>query len=209
MKNIFNFALSSITLKRLADYLCQLLQLPPQKFQHISSSQLAKIMGGKPSQLRQDFHHFGGFGQPGHPYEAPMLIEELKRIFGLEGTINLLVCGADNMTKVIIKDDSLRNLQIIVRGVFDFDSKQKGKDCSGYKVMTVKEAVDFQKVNPAQIGVICSGEAEKAVEFFSATGIKFIWNLSQKNVIAPKGVTLHQENLVAGLLTLIYKMNSR
>ena len=207
MKNIFGYSPSPITLKRLAGCLCQLLQLPASKYPHISSTQLARLTGGKPSRLRQDFHHFGGFGQPGHPYEVPVLIEELKRIFGLERRINLLICGAGSMAETILSYKTLKDLDIKVTGVFDFAVKRQGKRCAGLKVMSAAQAGDFLKSNPAHIGVICGSEVERAVDFFNANGIKFIWNLSLADAPAPKGMMVHNANLLAGLLTLIYKIN--
>lgn len=208
MKNIFDFSPSPITLKRLAQYLCLLIQLPAKKFQQISSSQLAKMMGTKPSQLRQDFHHFGGFGQPGHPYDLPFLSQELKKIFGVTQPVNLLICGANTMGSVLLENQTLSDLNIHIKGVIDFDPQKHNIECCGLKVMSPDQLWEFVKYNRIHVGTICTPDPEPALNLLTTHGIKYIWNLSPKHITAPKGVYIYHENLAAGLLTLVYKLNN-
>ena len=208
MKSIFDFSPSPITLKRLAEYLCLLIKLQANKFQQISSSQLAKMIGAKPSQLRQDFHHFGGFGQPGHPYDLPFLTEELKKIFGVTQPINVLICGATSMGSVLLEYKTLSDLNINFKAVVDFDSKKQGVEYYGHKIMQPDELDSFLSKHIIHIGVVCTQDPEPAVNLFVSHGIKFIWNLSPRFVNAPKDVFIHHENFAAGLLTLIYKLKN-
>ena len=204
MKNIFDFSPSPITLKRLAEYLCLLIQLPSDKFSQISSAQLSEMMATKPSQLRQDFHHFGGFGQPGHPYDQQYLIEELKKIFTITEEVNLLIFGATCMATVLIEYPILKELNFHMRGLVDSDKSKIGTDHCGFKVMSPDEMPAFIKKNKIDIGAICTADPEPALNRFVDNGIKSIWNLSPKYITTPKDVKIFHENIAAGLLTLVY-----
>ena len=67
-----------MTISRLAQYLNCLSLLPPDKYNEISSKELAGNIELKPTQVRQDFHHFGGFGQAGYRYKVQDLITGLE-----------------------------------------------------------------------------------------------------------------------------------
>ena len=49
----------------------------------VSSRQLAESLDIKASQLRHDFHYFGGFSRPGRPYQVDKLVEALEKIIGI------------------------------------------------------------------------------------------------------------------------------
>lgn len=204
MKNIFKLSPSPVTLKRLAEYLCHLVQLSRNEYSKISSSQLARMMSAKPSRLRQDFHYFGGFGQPGHPYDASYLTDELKKVFGLNESINLLIYGATSMTKVIIEHRLLPEFNINIKGIIEPLPKSDLTEFSGYTIIKPSEVGPYVSDNPIHIGVICTPEPEAGVKLFTANGINSIWNLSHKYVTPQKGITIVHENITAGLLTLVY-----
>mgnify|MGYP002065187082 CR=1 FL=1 len=44
--------------------------------------QLAESLDIKASQLRHDFHYFGGFSRPGRPYQVEKLVPALEQIIG-------------------------------------------------------------------------------------------------------------------------------
>ncbi|MBC8277891.1 MAG: redox-sensing transcriptional repressor Rex [FCB group bacterium] len=204
MKNIFDFSPSPITLKRLAEYLCHLIQLPADKFSQISSAQLSEMMATKPSQLRQDFHHFGGFGQPGHPYDLQYLIDELKKIFGVDNQVNLLLFGATCMSTVLLEYPTLKELNFNVSGVADSDKSKIGTEFCNHTVMSQDELPDFLKKNRIDIGAICTADPEPALNRLVENGIKTIWNLSPKYITVPTDVKIFHANIAAGLLTLAY-----
>ncbi|MFH1861226.1 MAG: winged-helix domain-containing protein, partial [bacterium] len=74
----------TMTITRLAQYLNCLSLLPRDQQEEISSKELADRIDLEPTQIRQDFHHFGGFGQAGYRYKVNNLIVGLERILGLD-----------------------------------------------------------------------------------------------------------------------------
>lgn len=49
----------------------------------VSSEELGALMGGNPSQIRQDLRQFGDFGQQGYGYQVRLLHRKLGSLFGL------------------------------------------------------------------------------------------------------------------------------
>lgn len=206
LQNIFKISPSPTTLHRLAEYLCLLSQLPEKEYSKISSSQLAQMMDIKPSQLRQDFHHFGGFGKPGHPYNLSHLREELMKIYGVDKPVNLLVSGLNSTTEALMDNQSLPDLNINIRGIVDLDWRVQGKVFRGFTIMTPKELPEFLNRANVQIGAICSDDPETDLELLVNSGLKAIWNLSPKYLSPSKGIIIYNQNMAAGLLTLIYNL---
>ena len=67
-------------IRRLPRYYRYISELKNSGTTRISSSQLAAIMGSTPSQVRQDFNCFGGFGQQGVGYSVQLLYEEIQKL---------------------------------------------------------------------------------------------------------------------------------
>ena len=62
------------TINRLPLYLDKLKLLQHAGVEEVSSRQLAESLDIKASQLRHDFHYFGGFSRPGRPYQVQKLV---------------------------------------------------------------------------------------------------------------------------------------
>lgn len=67
-------------IRRLPRYYRYITELKNSGVTKISSSQLASIMGSTPSQVRQDFNCFGGFGQQGVGYSTEVLQQEIGKL---------------------------------------------------------------------------------------------------------------------------------
>jgi len=207
VKNIFKLSASPVTLRRLAEYFCKLSQLQEEGTSQISSAQLAEMMDTNSSQLRQDFHHFGGFGKPGHPYEVQILTEELQGIFKTDDKVNILLGGATGIAKALIFNNTLKGLNFSIKGVVEIDKRLIGTQFEGFTVISSHAVKDFTEKENITIGAICTPEPAPMLDIFTKAGIKGIWNLSPVFIQPPKGITIQHENLAAGLLTLNYNMN--
>ena len=66
------------TILRLPLYLEKLKMLQAIGVEDVSSRQLAESLDIKASQLRHDFHYFGGFSRPGRPYQVAKLAQKTE-----------------------------------------------------------------------------------------------------------------------------------
>ena len=75
-----NIKASLPVIRRLPRYYRYITELKNKGVVRVSSSQLANIMGSTPSQVRQDFNCFGGFGQQGVGYSVELLQSEIHKL---------------------------------------------------------------------------------------------------------------------------------
>ena len=82
------------TIHRLPLYLEKLKLLQAIGVEDVSNRQLAESLDIKASQLRHDFHYFGGFSRPGRPYRVQKLVSALETIIGIAEPVPTAIVGA-------------------------------------------------------------------------------------------------------------------
>ena len=98
-KNEHNISKSVIG--RLPRYYRFLGMLINEGHERISSSELSKRLGLTASQIRQDFNHFGGFGQQGYGYNVKQLQQNIGHIIGIDNYYGIVLVGAGNLGRAI------------------------------------------------------------------------------------------------------------
>ncbi len=93
--------ISSAVIARLPRYYRYLGDLRDNGVERISSLELSRMMNVTASQIRQDFNHFGGFGQQGYGYNTEYLYAEIGKILGLDHKHNMILVGAGNLGSAI------------------------------------------------------------------------------------------------------------
>ena len=114
--------ISQVVISRLPRYFRYLGDLKDEGMERISSGELSKRMNVTASQIRQDFNHFGGFGQQGYGYNVNYLYEEIGKILGLDKRHNLIIIGAGNLGQALANYMNFEKRGFFVKGIFD----QKG-----------------------------------------------------------------------------------
>ena len=93
--------ISQAVITRLPRYYRYLGDLKDAGVERVSSQELSHIMRVTASQIRQDFNHFGGFGQQGYGYNVDYLYVEIGKILGLHKSHNLILIGAGNLGQAL------------------------------------------------------------------------------------------------------------
>ena len=83
--------ISQAVISRLPRYLRYLGDLKDEGVERISSHDLSIRMHVTASQIRQDFNHFGGFGQQGYGYNVGYLYDEIGKILGLDHKHSMVI----------------------------------------------------------------------------------------------------------------------
>lgn len=91
--------ISDAAIRRLPRYYRHLKEMEREGILRTSSQALSQRMGLTASQIRQDFNHFGGFGQQGYGYKVKELCDALAKILGQGQNrfYNTVIIGAGNM----------------------------------------------------------------------------------------------------------------
>lgn len=196
------------TVLRFARYLNFLITLP-DVVEEISSSEMAGIIGIKPTQLRQDFFTLGGFGRQGKKYNVQFLIQRLSEVLALQDPQEMVLAGAGHLGQAIANYAGFERFNLRLKGIFDVNPKLVGLRVRGIEIQDMDRMQDFIRKHKLLLGVICTPhEAAQAVcDRMTDAGVRAIWNFSPENVIVPEGVVVQNENLSVGIMNLSYRLN--
>ena len=167
-------------IRRLPRYYRYITELKNSGVTKISSSQLASIMGSTPSQVRQDFNCFGGFGQQGVGYSTEVLQQEIGKLIFPESNLRAVLVGTGNMGIPIANFVSKETEGIDLIGLFDNDNALVGNHLIGFEIQPISRIENFCKENSVDIIIVCTDRqtAEDIAPEIIKTGVKGIWNFS-------------------------------
>ncbi len=199
-----------MTITRLAQYLNCLSLLPREHFHEISSKELAGKIDLKPTQVRQDFHHFGGFSQAGYRYKVNDLIVGLERILGLDKTQNMVIVGIGHLGQALANYRNFEKLGLHLVGLFDVNPKLIGIAIRDVRIRDIDDLPQVVREQNATIGVITTPieAAQSTANLMISAGIKGIWNFSPVNLSTPPEIIVQNEHLSVGLMTLSYRLKT-
>ena len=118
--------ISDAVIRRLPRYLRYLSEMHEHGVPRISSRELGERMGLTPSQIRQDFSHFGEFGQQGYGYRVGDLLDAIRHILALDREYHLAIVGAGNIGQAVAKYHNFREHGFCVDVLFDTDRRAGG-----------------------------------------------------------------------------------
>lgn len=167
-------------IRRLPRYYRYITELKNSGVTKISSSQLASIMGSTPSQVRQDFNCFGGFGQQGVGYSTEVLQQEIGKLIFPESNLRAVLVGTGNMGIPIANFVSKETEGIDLIGLFDNDNALVGNHLIGFEIQPISRMENFCKENSVDVIIVCTDRqtAEDIAPEIIKTGVKGIWNFS-------------------------------
>ena len=161
------------TIRRLSVYLRSLLTLAGQKTDHISSKNLAEIVGVNPWQIRKDFSYFGDFGTRGFGYDIEKLIKHIKRILKLNVIHKAALVGVGNLGSAVMAYPGFAKYGFDIAAAFDTDPKKIGKKIHNIKIESVSDLKSLKKrgIDLAIIAVPRAA-AQQIVDCLVEAGIK-------------------------------------
>ncbi len=197
---------SEAVIRRLPKYYRNLLKLEASGAERISSSELAARMRLNPSQVRQDFNCFGGFGQQGYGYNVKTLLEQIRKILTGACSRTAIVIGAGHIGQALAFFEGFERDGVSVRALFDIDERLVGATVNGRPVLHVDALEAYIKENDIDIGIIAARRsvAQAMTERMAAAGIKGVWNFAPEDVVSD--VPVESVNLSDSLLCLLYHM---
>lgn len=201
--------ISQAVITRLPRYFRYLGELRKQGIERISSQKLSKLMRVTASQIRQDFNHFGGFGQQGYGYNVEYLHVEIGKILGLDRQHNLVLIGAGNLGQAIANYVNFEKRGFFITGIFDENPNLIGKNVRGNEIMSMDKMADFLKENDVDIAVLTIPKAGaiKVAKQLVDCGIRGIWNFAHVDLEVPDNVLVENVHLSDSLMKLSYNIS--
>ncbi len=200
--------ISQAVIARLPRYYRYLGELSDEGVERISSGELSDLMHVTASQIRQDFNHFGGFGQQGYGYNVSYLYQQIGTILGMDQTHRLVIVGAGNLGCALAKYGNFERRGFLIEGLFDQNEKLIGKKVRGIEIRPMEELEAFVKDHKIDIGVLTipKTEAVAVSKRLVTGGVKGIWNFAHVDLDLPKDVKVENVHLSDSLMRLAYAM---
>jgi redox-sensing transcriptional repressor len=196
------------TIHRLPRYLEKLKLLQAMGVEDVSSRQLAESLDIKASQLRHDFHYFGGFSRPGRPYHVGKLVPALEKIIGVAEPQPVAIIGAGHLGQALANYGNLEVQGFPVRGIFDANPRLAGLEMRGQPVrdMDALEAVIAAEGIRIAILTVPAQHAQAVTERLVKAGIVGIVNFAPTDLKVPATVAVRNERLAVGIMALSFKV---
>ncbi len=196
------------TIHRLPLYLEKLKLLQAIGVEDVSSRQLAESLDIKASQLRHDFHYFGGFSRPGRPYQVEKLVPALEKIIGIDEPVPTIIVGAGHLGQALANYQNLALQGFPVCGIFDVNPRLIGLEIRGQPIRDMEEMPRVVKEKNALIGVITvpAQYAQEVADRMVEAGIVGIFNFAPTDLKLPEGVALRNERMAVGLMALSFRV---
>lgn len=197
--------ITSQTLQRLPMYLSYLMSLPESRRNgNISATAIAEALGLNDVQVRKDLASVSNGGRPKVGYCTAELISDLGRFLGFDNRDGVVVAGMGNFGRAMLMNKSFADYGFDIVCGFDCDESIVGTEIGGKPVYHISELKGFCERENIRIGIITVPEraAQEVCSEMTEAGIRFILNFAPVHLNAPKGVTVHNENISLTLAML-------
>ena len=198
----------SAVLHRLPRYYRCLRQLIGNDVLRVRSSELAQMLGASASQIRQDLHYFGEFGQQGYGYNVKDLYSRIGEILGINRNYAVVIWGEDGSGIAVSHLPFMSQRGIGVRAVFD-SSPAIALSCA-YPLLPEEELRAYCSQNAVDIVILCTGRAKTphCAQVLRELGVRGVWNLTGIPLVLP-GITVHELCPADDFLALCCDMHTK
>jgi len=203
--------ISDAVIRRLPRYYRHLGELMNQGITRISSGELGAQMGLTASQVRQDFNHFGGFGQQGYGYNVKDLYKEVASILGIDQMHKAVIIGAGHLGAALVKYPNFIKRGFDFVALFDVNPDLIGTDIGGVPIYSMDTLEEYIEANNIDIVVLTIPKVEASLvgERLSSTSIRGIWNFASRDLkISNPNIIIENVQLSDSLMRLSYRMHN-
>ncbi len=200
---------SKALIRRLPEYYEAVCRLESQNIKRISSAQLAKFMGLGASQIRQDFNHFGNFGQQGYGYNVDILKSELGSILGVDRLKKTVLIGAGILGCALLQHISFESSGFQIIGIFDKKESLVGKIIKNIPIRSIQMLDEFCLEQRPEAAILCTpqSEAQEIADQLEKRNVKGFLNFSGYELKSKdKNTVIENIRLSDSLLSLSLKL---
>jgi len=181
-----------------------------RKLKTISSSEISEITGINSNQIRKDLAYFGKFGRRGIGYPVKDLVYSLKSILGSSRKWDIILVGAGNIGKALIRYRGFQKRGFTIKGIFDNNQSKIGKKIGNIEISDIKIIESFIRRRNIKIGIIAvpANAAQGVANHMIAGGIKSILNFAPITLKYPHYVKINTIDISVELERLVYFLAS-
>ncbi len=197
-----------VVILRLPLYARVLTKLDEDRETVISSHHLGQLLQMTPAQIRKDLSYFGRFGKQGRGYNIRFLLEELKRILGIDHGWKACLIGAGGLGRAILNYPGFSPEGFEIVSAFDIDESKNGILIGSVRVQSMKDLPIIISEYGIKIGIVAvpSSKAQNVIDHLIKHVITGILNYAPIAPIVPKTVTIRNIDPVLSLQSMTFYM---
>ena len=171
----------------------------------IFSDDFAEALGTTSIQVRKDFSLFGLSGNKRAGYKVNELLEQLNDVLKKDEKHKVVIVGAGNIGRALMKYDGFREGGLEIIALFDNDLKVQNKKAVP-PVLALEQLYGFINENKVELGVIAVPyhAAQQVLDIMILAGIKGVMNFAPIALKAPKDFYINDMNLKIELESIAY-----
>jgi redox-sensing transcriptional repressor len=191
---------------RLSRYLQVLTQARKMGKDTISSQELSDYTHINSTQIRRDLSGFGKFGKRGVGYNVESLVREIRKILRTAGQHNIALFGAGHLGQAIASSDIFADHGFRIVAMFDVDPSLIGRRIGDLEVRPFDQIDPVVKGEQVVVGVLAvpPDAAQEVADRLVSSGVKIIFNYSERLLQVPPDVTVHTSSPAVDLLYALY-----
>jgi redox-sensing transcriptional repressor len=203
------------TIQRLSRYVRCLEEMNKKGEKVISSAQLSNKCLVNAAQVRKDLAYFGEFGIRGVGYYVKNLLQDIKRILGLNKEWNMAVIGIGNLGSALLSYEDFLKQNYKIVAAFDIDplkvigrvSEKLGRPVEVLYINRLQEAAKERKI---EIGIITTpaSEAQNVADRLVEAEVRGILNFAPAQITVPEGFVVKNVFFTTVLDNLAYLLSS-
>lgn len=203
------------TIRRLSRYSRCLEEMDEKGERVVSSAQLASRCSVNAAQVRKDLAYFGEFGIRGVGYYVKDLLQDIKRILGLNKEWRMAVIGIGNLGSALLSYKDFLKQNYKIAAAFDINpleviervSEKLGQPVEVIHVSRLKEVARDRKI---EIGIITTppSEAQGVANLLVEAGIRGILNFAPTQIKVPEGFIVKDVFFTSILDNLAYLLSN-
>jgi redox-sensing transcriptional repressor len=194
------------TVARLPLYHRALSLMVERGIEHVSSRELAAVVGVNPATLRRDLSRFGTYGTRGSGYAVPHLLSHVDGALFLDRDWPLALVGIGNLGRALIRSRGFQSGGFRVAVLADTDPAIVGSMLDGIVIEHLDELSEACAREGVRIGVITTpaSASQSVAARLVAAGVRSILNFAPVVLTVPDTVTVRQVDLAAELQVLAF-----
>ncbi len=193
---------------RLPKYARALGELEAEGRDVVSSQELGVRLNITHAQIRKDLSYFGRFGKQGRGYNVQKLLDELRRIVGLNRQWKMVLVGVGRLGRAILGYEGFAPQGFRIVAAFDSDPDVVGTAFNG---LTIKPVADLEKElrrSGIDIGIVATPArtAQAVIDALVRCKVRAILNYAPAFPSVPDGVHVRHIDPVLALQAMTYHL---
>lgn len=171
------------------------------------SKELSEVVSIEPTTIRRDFSLLGNLGKQGYGYDIDTLIEIFNQELGLDFDEKIILVGAGNLGRALMKYNKWDYVVGEITCAFDSDPDRQGVRFN----IPVFDIKDLEEKVPqgCRIAILAISEnVQYTVDQLIKCGITGIIDFTHKHIQAPKGVVIKTVDVVSSIQEIVFETNA-